>query len=204
MSKRGEVSDSTKNLFEDQFSFVNNLKESCIEFRKLTHITMEGFNNDLDLVDSSQINLTEEDYIKMFNNEQEYHFYCKFVDCNQSNLNIPENTDPNYKLTSSFSNFLLKLMKCYNMDQLDNLVIEYITKYNTKQNLKSLISSLCSFSGIQSEVLPFYARFIGSLSNKLSGLSNSVIEAIMSSFRTNVMSSNSKNQSFKLKIIRYI
>lgn len=221
--KYGEASRESQSQYDSLFDSVYRLRKGCLAFTNITKLSVKAFSDDEELEDMRDVKITPEDLDKMFQTTQEQHFYHSLAAVDPNNMFKKQSqnesvvkSDPNEEHSerpgpaspqsaqANFSEFFNRLNKCYNRDLLDALTAEYWEHWHTKSNFKKLLTAIQGVSSSQSEILPFFARFIANLQHVLPELPSTVTEYLILTFHKSVGHEKLGNIDFKLKIVRFM
>ncbi|MEN2496851.1 MAG: Regulator of nonsense transcripts upf2 [Marteilia pararefringens] len=122
-------------------------------------------------------------------------------DCHPSSLS---NVSPLPKETSAISNFIMRLMNCYNKDIIDKLIIEFATNFHTKTNLKKLLSTFTLVPPSRLELLPFFCRFIATYRQVNADFTNTIVNKSINNLYRSIGASDRKHMESRIKYVHYI
>jgi len=103
-----------------------------------------------------------------------------------------------------FDAFLAQLPNCVNREMIDNAAAEFCMNHNTKINRKRLVKALFTVHRNRTDLLPFYARLVGTLNPCMPDVATQLCAALKQDFRWQVRKKDQINIESKMKVCRYI
>lgn len=103
-----------------------------------------------------------------------------------------------------FDAFISNLPTCVNRAMIDNAATEFCMTFNTKANRKKLVKALFSVNRNRIDLLPFYARFIATISPCAPDVSADMGVLLKREFRWQVRKKDQMKIESKLKVCRFI
>ncbi|VDD79484.1 unnamed protein product [Mesocestoides corti] len=100
--------------------------------------------------------------------------------------------------------FITQLPNCVNRDLIDRAAYDFCLNLNKKPNRRRLASTLASVSRTRYDLLPFYARFVATLSPVMPDLSQDLNNVLLHEFRWHLHKKDQVNLESKLKTVRFI
>ncbi|XP_032077587.1 regulator of nonsense transcripts 2 isoform X2 [Thamnophis elegans] len=100
--------------------------------------------------------------------------------------------------------FLQQLPNCVNRDLIDKAAMDFCMNMNTKANRRKLVRALFIVPRQRLDLLPFYARLVGTLHPCMSDVAEDLCSMLKGDFRFHVRKKDQINIETKNKTVRFI
>ncbi|XP_078092073.1 regulator of nonsense transcripts 2 isoform X5 [Mustelus asterias] len=100
--------------------------------------------------------------------------------------------------------FLQQLPNCVNRDLIDKAAMDFCMNMNTKANRKKLVRALFTVPRQRLDLLPFYARLVGTLHPCMTDVAEDLCAMLKGDFRFHVRKKDQINIETKNKTVRFI